>query len=140
MSSQLVKADYKIFKKLSRKRIQEAKILFKEGFNSGAYYLAGYSIEFALKAYYCKQMLFPPKDTKDLYCHSLNTLFQSCGLLGEFEKDMKKNPKLGAAWGTVKEWSEEARYKTFKKEVTANFLDAINNLHNGVLIWIKKKL
>lgn len=137
MSDQL---DYKTFKKLSSERIREARVLFRKGFNNGAYYLAGYSIEFALKAYYCKQMMFPPKEIKDLYCHNLATLLQSCGLKEQFEDDMKKDHNLGASWGTVNGWSEEARYKVFRKKIVDNFLDAIDNKHKGVLTWIKKKI
>ena len=140
MSDQLVNIDYKIFKKLSSTRIQEARFLYNKGFYSGAYYLAGYSIEFALKAYYCKQMKFPPRETKDLYSHNISTLVQSCGLKKQFEKDIKKDHNLGGFWGTVKEWNEEARYKIFKKRTVENFLKAIDNKSKGVLTWIKKKL
>jgi HEPN domain-containing protein len=40
----------KDFQELSDRRIREAKILFDAGEYSGAYYLAGYSVECALKA------------------------------------------------------------------------------------------
>ncbi len=40
--------------KLSNIRIREAKVLFAAGEHSGAYYLAGYAIECALKACFAK--------------------------------------------------------------------------------------
>ncbi|MFA5892576.1 MAG: DNA-binding protein [Candidatus Margulisiibacteriota bacterium] len=132
--------NFNILKQLSRERIRESRILFAKRKFSGAYYLAGYSIELALKAYYCKQMSFPPKDTKDLYCHNLETLLLSCGLKESLLNDIKTNHDLGAKWGVITKWSEESRYLITKKEITRDFLDAIDNKRYGILIWIMKKL
>ena len=41
---------------LSETRIREAELLFNDDKFGGAYYLAGYSIECALKACICKQV------------------------------------------------------------------------------------
>lgn len=38
------------FQQLSKVRLQEARALLKMGLSDGAYYLAGYAVEFALKA------------------------------------------------------------------------------------------
>lgn len=130
------RVDHKNLKLLALSRAEEAELLFKGGYPSGAYYLAGYSIELSLKSYYCKQKLFPPKDTKDLYNHNLETLLQSCGLKSQFDKAVKKDKQLGAAWGVVKDWTEESRYKFHKKEKTEDFLNAVNK----ILLWIKKKI
>ena len=132
--------DYNVLKKLSKDRIREARILLANKKFSGAYYLAGYSIELALKAYYCKQMLFPPKDTEDLYCHNLEALLQSCGLKDMLSKDMKNNSDLGAKWGVIARWSEQSRYKITEGLIARDFLDAIDNKKCGILIWIMKKL
>lgn len=128
--------DYKILKKLALSRLKEAKILLKYGYSHGAYYLAGYSIELSLKSYYCKQMLFPPRETKDLYTHNLETLLQSCGLKGHFEKSSNENKKLKVAWGVVKDWTEEARYKIHNPKDAKDFLNVVNT----IFLWIKKRI
>ena len=54
--------------KLSNTRIREAKALFAAGEYSGAYYLAGYAVECALKACFAKnvkQYDFPEKGRTD---------------------------------------------------------------------------
>lgn len=135
-----LKIDYSTFKDLSEARIREAAVLFNEGLYNGAYYLAGYSIECALKAFYCKQMQFPPKDVSRLYNHNLNELSESCGLREELNNAMKDDKVLAASWGVASGWSEEARYKIWNKQKAEEILDAINNPQNGVLTWILKKL
>jgi hypothetical protein len=130
---------FRVFKKLALERIKEAKLLL-EKHPSGAYYLAGYSIELGLKAYYCKQMWFPPKDTRDLYDHDPTKLLQSCGLKEQFDLDSKNDKNLAAAWGVVKDWSEVARYRIIKKKVAKSFIDAVYNKKYGVLIWIMRKI
>jgi len=48
--------NYKDLKKLSTLRIEEAKVLLDNNKYSGSYYLAGYSIELALKALWSKNV------------------------------------------------------------------------------------
>lgn len=81
----------------------------------GAYYLAGYAVECALKACIAKQTKryeFPPKikDVQKIYTHDLNQLLKHAELEKQFEDDAKNNPTLAANWGVVKEWNEESRY------------------------------
>ena len=67
--------DRKHLQALSGIRIREARALAKLGMNDGAYYLAGYCVECALKACIAKATLrheFPDKKRVDLsYTHNL---------------------------------------------------------------------
>lgn len=75
-------------KKLSEFRLEEAKILYKEKKFSGAYYLAGYSIELALKAAICKKFksgTIPDKKfVNDLYTNDLEKLMALSSLKSHY--------------------------------------------------------
>lgn len=61
------------FQKLAILRLKEAKILYDNGCYAGAYYLAGYSIECALKACIAKETKkyqFPPDKSFVSKCYS----------------------------------------------------------------------
>ena len=66
------------FQELSRIRLREARSLFSAGHFDGAYYLAGYSIECALKACIARRTKrhdFPDKKAVDKsYTHNLEQL------------------------------------------------------------------
>jgi HEPN domain-containing protein len=60
-------------------RLREARILLDAGKQEGAYYLAGYSVECALKACICRRRMkagaFPDKEfSREVYTHSLEKL------------------------------------------------------------------
>src|SRR5205807_5441492 len=58
------------FHKLTEIRMREAKVLLDRKCDEGAYYLAGYAVECALKACIAKKTLahdFPPKAAAKLY-------------------------------------------------------------------------
>ena len=141
MSLLLEQPKYRDFKKLSLIRIEEAKTLLKNKHFSGAYYLAGYSIELALKACYCKKVKeksFPPKKAiyNKLYDHDLNGLLDVSGIKIPFLKKLGEDSNLNAKWETVKDWNEESRYSIIEQEVAKSIVAAINN--RGVLGLIKQ--
>lgn len=67
---------------LARTRLAEAKILLDAGRSDGAYYLAGYAVECALKACIARgtqRHEFPDKKTVDAsHTHNLRGFDQSC--------------------------------------------------------------
>lgn len=139
--------DYKAFKNLSLQKIKEAKILLNNKLYTGAYYLAGYSVEFALKACYCKTIqaqTFPPlrKVYEKLYNHgrdSLIGLMDVSSIKTKFEAETQNNNKLQVNWDIVKDWSTESRYASSVKKADAKALiNAIEEKRTGVLTWIKK--
>ena len=69
------------FQQLTRLRLKDARALIKTGHYSGAYYLAGYSVECALKASIARKTArydFPNKKlAEDSHCHDLDRLLRA---------------------------------------------------------------
>lgn len=128
---------------LAELRIKEAKILLDGGSYPGAFYLAGYSIECALKACIAKETKqhdFPakPKQIQDIYSHDLEKLLGLAKLKDKLENDMKSNIDLRAYWNRVVDWNEEKRYELGMTQKEAEDLyDAVAGPVNGVLPWLK---
>ena len=101
-------------KSVSLTRRREAKFLLDNKLYDGAFYLAGYSIECALKACIAKKTKrydFPNLElARDSWKHDLKTLFKTAGLWTDFENDMKNNKALEVNWSTVKDWRVDSRY------------------------------
>lgn len=128
---------------LAKKRVREAKVLLDNGHFEGAYYLLGYAVECAFKACIAKQIKrndFPDKKVVDKsYTHELRTLFDLSGLKIHFEKEIKTNSQLEKNWATIKDWSEESRYRSSIPEPKVrDFYLAVTARKNGILTWIKK--
>ena len=132
------------FQNLAELRIKEARILLDAGSYSGAAYLAGYSIECALKACIAKETKqhdFPdrPDEVRKIYSHNLKLLLRSAKLKDKLEDDMKSNRSLSGYWNSVVNWSEEKRYELGVTQKEAEDLcQAIADPTNGVLQWLKK--
>lgn len=129
---------------LAELRIKEAKILLDAASYPGALYLAGYSIECALKACIAKETKqhdFPdkPERIRDVYSHDLQKLLNLAKLRDKLEYDMKSNEVLRAYWNGVVNWNEGKRYELglTEKEAT-DFYQAASDPLNGVLPWLKK--
>lgn len=127
------------FQQLANERFYEAKALLDVGKWNGAYYLAGYAVELALKACIIKRLMatdaFPPKDfSKDCYTHALGKLL---GLAGLDAALAASNAELKANWGLSKDWSELKRYHLIGEAEARAMVDAIEDAAHGVLPWVK---
>jgi HEPN domain-containing protein len=130
------------FQQLADVRIAEAKTLFAQGHFSGAYYLAGYAVECALKACIAKltnQHDFPDKDAAKCYTHVIENLVALAQVQNERKVDSDADPDLGANWLTVKDWTEQSRYAQSGQGDAQRLLDAITDAAHGVLPWIKQR-
>lgn len=129
--------------KLSNARLREAKILSSAGEYSGAYYLAGYAVECALKACFAKTIKrydFPERDrTGKVFIHRLPELVVLARLKSELDLARQQNGGFEANWLRACEWTEESRYSTWTKEDATAILNAIAERKNGVLPWIKQR-
>lgn len=125
------------FQALAEKRVLEAKVLLDAGHFDGAYYLAGYAVECALKA--CIAKRFRQEDIPDkrfvdkIYVHNLEEL------LKHSEIDARTTTEeIEVNWSIVKDWSERSRYELGGKEEQAKDLYlAITDPKDGVLTWTK---
>jgi hypothetical protein len=130
------------FQKLAELRAEEAAVLIKSRKLQGAYYLAGYAVECALKACIAKQTKrheFPPKTkyVQSIYVHDLSALLQHANLDKQLGVDIKTNPALGINWGVIKEWKEDSRYMS--SGLKGKDMHTALMGPNGVLTWIKQR-
>jgi HEPN domain-containing protein len=128
------------FRALAELRAEDARVLLRSRRQLGAYYLAGYAVECALKACIAKQRKrfeFPPKrgSVEKMYSHDLDTLLDVAGLDAQLKKEIAANPDFAANWNTVKDWTAESRYQASG----LNGKDMYNAVRgpNGVLSWIR---
>ena len=127
---------------LAQLRLDDAILLHQAGRSSSAYYLAGYSIELALKA--CIAKLFQPDVIPDrafvnaIYTHKLDSLVGTAGLRTQFDADTKADPQFAAYWMAVSQWSEESRYKFWDSIQSGTLLEAINEPSHGVFQWVTR--
>lgn len=134
--------DRKILKSLVKERIIESRTLLKEGCYSGAYYICGYAIEYALKSCFAKNIKkceFPDLNAlKQIYTHTPKDLVKASGLGIEIDKQIKKDRIFAVYWQVVSSWSEESRYQIHNPKKAQDLYKAVNNSKHGVLKWIKK--
>jgi HEPN domain-containing protein len=121
--------------RLSRLRAQEARTLFAAGHYDGAYYLAGFAIECALKACIARKTQhyeFPDRDrVLRAWSHNLGQL------LHEADLRVAKGDAIEALWQIVKDWGVDARYTVGKSAAeTEGFLTAAIG-RKGVVAWLK---
>ncbi len=129
------------FQRLAEERLDDAKALLRAGRFGGAYYVAGYAIECALKACIASKIRaesWPPKDVnKTHFIHDLEKLLTTAGL-----NDLKSDPNrdVGDNWRVVKDWNSESRYESDRQEPQARALfDAIADTQSGVLTWLRNR-
>ena len=133
------------FQELAELRIAEAGALLRRRppMPDGAYYLAGYAVECALKACIAKLVGlhdFPDKQLADKsYTHDVTKLLLAAGLEAEFKAAIALNEEFEENWNTVRGWSERSRYERHSVEAAKELFAAITDPTNGVLPWIKAR-
>ena len=118
-------------------------MLFAAGAFEGAFYLAGYAVECALKACVAKQTRefdFPDKRLAERsYTHDLVQLLHISDVEETFAEAIRANKTLGWSWSTLKDWSEASRYTLDVTQKSAeDMLAAVGDEKNGVLSWLKR--
>src|SRR5262245_23554248 len=132
--------DLATLQKLAEERLAEAKLLLASGYPSGAYYLAGYAVELALKVPIATKFVaseIPDKSfVNAIYTHDLTKLLSLAGLKADLDASMEEQPELKEHWEIIKEWSEQARYDVWTREAAEMMLDAIEGEEGGLLPWL----
>lgn len=130
-------------RQLSAERIDDAQALLAAKQWSGAYYLAGYSLECALKscvlAYIERTgIIFEDKKfAEKCWTHDIEELVRQADLTVERGKAIGANPKLSDSWQIAKDWSELSRYQTSTQLQAEELFNALTDANDGVLPWIK---
>lgn len=112
---------------------------------NGAYYLAGYAVELALKACIIKMLMstdeFPGKDLgKDCYTHLIETLVKTARLTNLLHEARAANSLLNTNWAIVKDWTEQSRYQQIDQVHAESLLTAIADTKEGVLVMDQEPL
>jgi HEPN domain-containing protein len=93
------------FQRLAELRLKEAKTLLSAELPDGAYYLAGYAVECALKACIAKRTRehdFPEKKlVNDSHTHDLGKLLELAGLSDLLKRDVANDEELKLDWENV---------------------------------------
>jgi len=118
-------------------------VLFTAKHYSGAYYLAGYATELALKVSIARNFVadaIPEKDfVNKVYTHDLTKLLSLSGLEHDFDLATKADLALEANWGVVSNWSEASRYETWDSLNAAAIIGGTADAAHGVFPWIKAR-
>lgn len=129
-------------KALARTRLREAKALLASGHFSGAYYLAGYVVECALKACIAKETRrhdFPDKKRAlDSWQHSPPKLVDTARLRTLLEAERRADPRFAANWNVIEGWTEESRYNPSDRRKAEALIRAISDKDHGVLRWLRR--
>jgi HEPN domain-containing protein len=130
------------FQQLAELRLQEARALLAAELPDGAYYLAGYSVECALKACIAKRTQlhdFPEKKLAiDSHTHDLRDLLRLALLKNELEKVVQSNSSMDENWTIVQSWSEASRYDRKTVLEATSLLKAIEDQSGGLLPWVRQ--
>lgn len=127
---------------LASTRLSEAKALLDQSQWSGAYYLAGYAVECALKA--CITREFGKYRVPDLqivknsYTHNLVQLINVAKLGTQFQLSIATDEKFELNWAVVKDWNESSRYSIWTEVQARDLYKAITQRGHGVLRWTKQ--
>jgi HEPN domain-containing protein len=136
LTTRLTRAD---FQTLSDIRLREAETLARDGGNDGAIYLAGYSVECALKACIAKdtqQYEFPDKArVNESYTHDFVKLMALSGLDRNYHERMRADDQFGRDWAIMHQWHEDDRYRKDASQPEARDFFAATH---RIVEWIRQ--
>ena len=123
-------------------RITEAEVLLEYENYQGAYYLAGYALECAIKACIAKQVQqfdFPNKDlAQKSHQHKLTDLLGVAGLKQKLSEKEQADTDFQLNWAVAKDWTVDSRYERSIESTKANDLyQAVTGENSGILAWLK---
>jgi HEPN domain-containing protein len=126
---------------LATERLSEAKLLLRHGHPNGAFYLAGYAVELALKAVLADQRfagVWPSTIQGKVFHHNLELLLKQAGLESGMRAIRQTKRPLADNWLVVREWSVTARYRRISRKAARELIDAISDPRDGVLQWLSQ--
>jgi hypothetical protein len=130
--------------RLAGERLADAQVLVAGQRWSGAYYLAGYAVECALKACVLAyieshmEVIFTKRRyVEDCWTHEIEKLVKQAGLGDQLDSATTNDEDLERNWQAVKHWTEGSRYGTKSQQDAEELLAAITDPKAGVLTWLK---
>ena len=128
---------------LSHERIEDARALIAAKQWSGAYYVAGYALECALKACILAYIdrtgiIFEDKKyAQSCWTHNIEDLVKQADLTIERDKASRTKNTLGQHWLIAKDWSESSRYRMSSQLQAEKLFHALTDTTDGVLLWVQ---
>lgn len=126
---------------LAEGKLRDARILLDAQSWANAYYLAGYSVEIALKACIAVQIRaesIPDRRLiEEAYRHDLAGLVRTAGLARELRDKQDSNADFAANWAVTLRWTVDSRYEATDAFTAQALIDAIAKTPHGVLPWIR---
>ncbi len=128
--------------RLAEARLEDARVLLAGRRYAAAYYLAGYAIECGLKACIAKRVKrydFPSSAnfSREVFTHRLVDLVRHAELREALADKIVDSSEFELNWGVVAGWSEESRYDQKTRREAEALLNAITDVPDGVMAWIR---
>lgn len=127
---------------LASARFADAQLLLSNSRYSSAYYLAGYAVEFGLKAGVARQVsanTIPDRDFfNKIFTHDFDKLIGLAGLKRDFDTKRKASQSFTVNWAIVAEWRPDVRYEVVSAMDCQLLVESIGGANDGVLEWIKQ--
>lgn len=105
--------------------------------------MAGYAVEFGLKAVLAKQFQSATIPNKklvlDIHTHNLDALVKLAGLKRSLDAEVLVSPAFELNWSVVKDWSEASRYAAWTPQEAVDLVNAVGNRSNGVIKWVARQ-
>lgn len=128
------------FQQLAEIRLRESQALLDASCFDGAYYLAGYAVECALKACFARQTQqydYPDRDlVNKMWQHNLERLLEVAVQKGDRDA-LTAHPQRQLNWAIVKDWSEHSRYTRTAEGAARELIEAISHPESGILTWLR---
>lgn len=110
-----------------------------------ACYLAGYTVEYALKARICDHLdveIYPEREYDEVFLtHHFDRLIFLGGLSKKLKDHCEKSFEFNENWDIISSWDVDWRYRqpgTCMSDDSLKIIEALNCPENGVLSWIMK--
>ena len=131
----------KDFQELAALRLKEARLLLKTNCPEGAYYLAGYAAECAIKACIAKRterFEFPDlRIAQESWGHDLSRLAKAAALDERLRDASSRDAELNLNWTIVTKWKPDSRYQRRSLAEAAALISAVEDRNHGIFRWLK---
>jgi hypothetical protein len=130
-------------RRLADEWVADAPLLLGAGRWHAAYDLAGSAVECGLKACVLAHIertgiIFQDRRFADkCFTHDLEAPMKAADLEAILGRDLAANPALRINWDTVKKWNVDRRYVAASESDARGLFQAVTDLANGVLPWIR---
>ena len=130
------------FQELAALRLKEARLLLHANCPDGAYYLAGYAAEFALKACIARRterFEFPDlKVAQESWGHDLAKLAKAAALDEKLTEATNRDSDLNLNWTIVTKWKADSRYQRRSQAEAEALSSALEDRKHGIFRWLKR--